>query len=76
MTRCVCPRCSPIYDPPRKIYRDFYHPQEVPVIHPIHIINRHHCVPVYKHSYCYVTKNEFYNRGCCHHKRRHTKTSP
>jgi hypothetical protein len=28
---------------------DFYHPQPVQVVHPVEVINQHHCVPVYEH---------------------------
>lgn len=58
--RCsVCPP-ETIIAHPKKVYRDFCHPQIVKVIHPIEIINRHHCVPVYKHSKCYTMRDEFY----------------
>jgi hypothetical protein len=55
-----CPPSCPIITDPKKVYKDFYHPQLVQVIHPIEIINRHHCVPVYQHSYCYKMKDVFY----------------
>ncbi|MFC5467914.1 hypothetical protein ACFPPD_04225 [Cohnella suwonensis] len=28
---------------------DYYHPQQVDVIHQIQVVRRHHCVPVYNH---------------------------
>ncbi|MFT9846323.1 hypothetical protein [Aneurinibacillus sp. REN35] len=77
MSRCSrphCPPAKPIVQDPKRVYRDFYHPQTVPVIQPIEIINRHHCVPVYQHSYCYKVKNEFCGNPSCHcrhHKKRH-----
>jgi hypothetical protein len=58
--RCACPPTDPIIQAPQKVYRDFYHPQVVPVIQPIEIINRHHSVPVYQHSYSYTVKDEGY----------------
>jgi len=46
---CIkCP-ASEVVDPPRVVFRDFFHPQLVEVIHPIEIVNRHHCVPVPHH---------------------------
>lgn len=56
-----CPKCPTghIVDPPKVIYRDFYHPQLVQVIHPIEIVNRHHCVPIPHHVYTYSVRDEF-----------------
>lgn len=54
--RPYCPT-SQVVDPPVQVYRDFYHPQIVQVIHPVEIINRHHCVPVPQHCYTYSVKN-------------------
>lgn len=58
-----CPQCptQTITDPPRVIYRDYYHPQIVEVIHPIEIVNRHHCVPVPVHLFTCVERDEFCN---------------
>jgi hypothetical protein len=53
-----CP-ATQVVDPPTVVYRDFYHPQLVQIIHPIEIINRHHCVPVPHHTYTYSVKDEF-----------------
>ncbi|MBB3113000.1 hypothetical protein FHS18_005102 [Paenibacillus phyllosphaerae] len=55
--RPFCPTVT-VYDPPQRIERDFYHPQVVKVIHPIEIVNKHHCVPVYEHCYQVIEKEE------------------
>ena len=44
-----CPPKGPIVCPPTVINNDIYIPQLVEVIHPIEIVNRYHCVPVYRH---------------------------
>lgn len=56
-----CPKCptSQVFDPPRVVYRDFFHPQIVNVIHPIEVVNRHHCVPIPCHIYTYTERDEF-----------------
>jgi len=54
-----CPPKDPIFTDPQSIVKDFYHPQVVQVIHPVEIINRHHCVPVYEHKFCYTERDEF-----------------
>lgn len=56
-----CPKCptSRVVDPPNVVVNDVYHPQVVQVIHPIEIINRHHCVPVFEHLYTCVVRDEF-----------------
>lgn len=48
-----CPAVSPIVCEPIVIVRDHYVPQLVPVIHPIKIVDKIHCVPVEKHIYTY-----------------------
>jgi hypothetical protein len=55
-----CPECptQTIYDPPVTMYENFYHPQVVNVVHPIEIINQHHCVPFYNHTYTCTTKDQ------------------
>ncbi|WP_245954557.1 hypothetical protein [Paenibacillus flagellatus] len=60
MSKCYnhCP-AQTVYDPPRVVYRDFYHPQLVQVIHPVEIVNRHHCVPVYQHLVTCTVKDEY-----------------
>ncbi|MDF2926881.1 MAG: hypothetical protein K0R57_5795 [Paenibacillaceae bacterium] len=59
MSKChQCPTQT-ISDPPRVVYRDYYHPQIVEVIHPIEIVNRHHCVPVPVHLYTCVERDEY-----------------
>ena len=55
----VCPPAAPIVAPTQYIVRDFFHPQEVQVIHPVQIINRHHCVPIPKHVYSFQKKDVF-----------------
>jgi hypothetical protein len=70
MTHCqrpFCPPVAPIICRPKKIYRDYCHPQPVQVVQPVEIINRHHCVPVYQHCYTYETRDEF----CGHHHHGH-----
>ncbi|UQZ85842.1 hypothetical protein SK3146_05132 [Paenibacillus konkukensis] len=57
--RHCCPPADPIITDPRRIVRNFYHPQLVQVIHPVEVVNRHHCVPVYQHSISYCEKDEF-----------------
>jgi hypothetical protein len=54
-----CPPTDPIMTSPERIVRDFYHPQKVQVIHPIQIVNRHHCVPVYEHVYTCEETDEY-----------------
>ncbi|MBT2290158.1 hypothetical protein J7E73_13600 [Paenibacillus albidus] len=39
-------------------YEHQYHRQRVQVVHPIEIVRKHHCIPVYEHSYVYYTKDE------------------
>lgn len=48
-----CPPLSPIVCDPIVIVRDHYLPQIVPVIHPIKVVDKIHCVPVEKHIYTY-----------------------
>lgn len=67
-----CPPGKAIIDPPQYIINDFFHPQIVPVIHPIQIINKHHCVPIPHHKYTFETKDVFCsaNRSAKRDKRR------
>jgi len=44
-----CPNQGPITAPTQQIVENVYHPQLVQVVHPIQIVKRHHCVPVYQH---------------------------
>ncbi|MBD2862701.1 MULTISPECIES: hypothetical protein [Paenibacillus] len=53
-----CPTKA-IYDPPRVVYRNHYHPQIVQVVHAVEVVNRHHCVPVYQHVYTCSERDEF-----------------
>jgi len=43
-----CPT-ETIVDPPIRVVRHVCHPQLIRVIHPIEIVTRHHCVPVFQH---------------------------
>jgi len=52
-----CPPAGAIYDPPQYVVNDFFHPQEVPIIHTTEIINQHHCVPVPHHFHQYKVTN-------------------
>ncbi|MCE5171698.1 hypothetical protein LQV63_20665 [Paenibacillus profundus] len=53
-----CPPAEPIICPTAPIIRDFFHPQILPVIHPIEIVNRHHCVPIPRHFFTFNTIEE------------------
>ncbi|QGQ96021.1 hypothetical protein EHS13_14615 [Paenibacillus psychroresistens] len=53
-----CPPVDPIMTSPQRIVRDHYHHQVVQVIHPVEIINRHHCIPIYQHKICYTERDE------------------
>lgn len=55
----LCPTKA-IFDPPRVVYRDRFHPQIVQVIHNTEVVNRHYCVPVYQHLYTCSERDEFY----------------
>lgn len=48
-----------VYAPTQYVVQDFYHPQQVPVIHPIEVINQHHVVPVPYHMYTCTTKDVY-----------------
>lgn len=50
MSNChpICPT-ETIVDPPVRVFRDVCHRQIIRVIHPIEIVTRHHCVPVFQH---------------------------
>ncbi|WP_106768341.1 hypothetical protein [Paenibacillus faecalis] len=45
----VCPPVSPIICEPIVIVREHFIPQIVPVIHPIKVVDKVHCVPVKQH---------------------------
>ncbi|RED61686.1 hypothetical protein [Cohnella lupini] len=47
-----CPKCNDkaVFDPPQTVFEDYYHPQQVNVIHQVKVVRRHHCVPVYCHT--------------------------
>ncbi|NIK77186.1 hypothetical protein FHS15_002311 [Paenibacillus castaneae] len=52
-----CPTVR-VYDPPRTVINDVFHPQIVEVVHQINVVTRHHCVPVEKHLYQYCYHDE------------------
>lgn len=52
-----CPTVT-VFDPPIRVERNICHPQLVKVIHPIEVVNRHHCVPVYQHCYETIEKHD------------------
>ncbi len=54
----VCPEQNPIYTEPTVVYRDHFVPQPVQVIHPVEIVDRYHCVPVYQHVVKYDCRQE------------------
>lgn len=56
-----CPKCPPtqVAGAPEVIYTDTFHPQLVNVVHPVQIVNRHHCVPVPQHVFTYSYRDEF-----------------
>lgn len=56
-----CPPVSPIICDPIVIVRDHYVPQIVPVIHPIKVVDKVHCVPVQQHIYKWENEEEV---GC------------
>ncbi|GAB6990646.1 hypothetical protein JCM16418A_26960 [Paenibacillus pini] len=53
-----CPPADPVFTDPTVIVQDFYYPQIVPIVHTIKVVKRHHCCPVPKHIYNYVTTDE------------------
>ncbi|PQP87624.1 hypothetical protein CPT76_22275 [Paenibacillus sp. AR247] len=59
MSHCFnCPPADPIFTDPTVVYQDYYYPQVVPIVHTVEIVKRHHCVPVPKHCYNYVVRDE------------------
>ncbi|MGM1046562.1 MAG: hypothetical protein ACQEXX_10505 [Bacillota bacterium] len=54
----VCPPVSPIICEPIVIVKDHFVPQIVPVIHPIKVVDKVHCVPVQHHVWTYSRENE------------------
>ncbi|CAH1197918.1 hypothetical protein PAECIP111893_01078 [Paenibacillus plantiphilus] len=69
------PQCptQTVYDPPVTLYENFYHPQVVQVIHPIEVVNQHHCVPTPHHFYTYSTKDVMCNVSSVKSKKRSRK---
>ncbi|MDP4099362.1 hypothetical protein OIN60_21835 [Paenibacillus sp. P96] len=47
-----------IIDPPKTQYQNIYKQQLVKVIHPIEIVKKTHCCPVYQHCYVYTVREE------------------
>lgn len=56
--------CPPIVCDPQYVFHDCYVPREVPVIHPIIHVQRHHIVNIPKHYYQSSTKNTVVDPGC------------
>ncbi|SDD15323.1 hypothetical protein SAMN02799630_02255 [Paenibacillus sp. UNCCL117] len=52
-----CPPLSPIVTAPTQVYNNFYYPQAQPIVHPVEVINQHHCVPVPQHYVTYTEKD-------------------
>jgi len=50
---------SPITMEPSQIYNNVYHPQCVPVIHPVELINQHHIVPIPQHYQTFSVKDVY-----------------
>ncbi|MFB5763223.1 hypothetical protein [Paenibacillus medicaginis] len=55
-----CPE-QVITAPTKTQYEHIYKKQPVQVIHPIEIVRKYHCCPVYHHSYVYSVRDEFEN---------------
>lgn len=68
-----CPATGPITAPANQIVENVYHPQMVQVVHPIQIIKRHHCVPVYCHVPVVTVTDEAAARVCSVGRKRHGK---
>jgi len=56
-----CPQCptETVYDPPARVYEDYFHPQVVQIVHHVEVVRRHHCVPVPCHIYTYSSRDEY-----------------
>ena len=54
---------NPVIHPTRHIVRDNFIRREVPHIHPIVHVNRHHIVNVPRHSFRHFRRDEFYEQG-------------
>ena len=54
---CHGNQVMPIVCPPEYRFHDEYMPREVPIIHPIVNVNRHHYVDIPKHYYEETTKD-------------------
>lgn len=55
-----CPN-ETVVAPVRTVYENVYHPQLINVVHPIEIVRRHICVPVYRHVAAYNVRDEYCN---------------
>lgn len=53
----TCPDQT-ITAPTKTQYQNIYNKQVVQVIHPIEIVRKYHCCPVYQHSYVYSVRDE------------------
>ncbi|GIP37724.1 hypothetical protein J31TS4_10040 [Paenibacillus sp. J31TS4] len=58
MMHGCCP-VKTVVHPTTCCVRDFYHPQVVRHIHPVEIVNRHHCVYIPEHVVAVRTRNEW-----------------
>jgi hypothetical protein len=57
LSKCKC-QTETIVDPTRIVFQDFFDPQIVQIIHPIEIVNRHHCIPVPEHIFTFTEREE------------------
>ena len=62
-------RVNPKICPPEYIVRDRFIPREVPHIHPIIHVNRHHIVDVPRHIHRHFRRDEFYEQGYTNRRR-------
>ena len=57
-----CPPVGPTQTAPaQQVVQNVYHPTLVPVVHPINIVKKHHCVPVYQHCTVVTVTDEMAN---------------
>jgi hypothetical protein len=64
MHNCPFPVSCPsrtVFDPPVRVFEDYFHPQLVQVVQPIEIVRRHHCVPVPYQVYAVTVRDEICN---------------
>ncbi len=56
--------CRPVVCPPQYCVQDYYTYREVPVIHPVVLVNRQNIVNVPRHIYQPITRNMVVDPGC------------